>query len=617
MPIDDATVSALAQRLRRDSLIATSEAGSGHPTSCMSAAEIVASLFAREMSIDPRDPSRAGTDHFVLSKGHAAPILWAVLKEIGAISIDLNTLRRFDSPLEGHPIPATMPGWVKVATGSLGQGICAAVGMALGRRVAGDPGRIYCLLGDGEIAEGSVWEAAELAAYDKLANLCAIVDVNGLGQSGRTMHGHDIDAIAGKWRAFGWNAIGLDGHDVAALARGFDDARKATDRPSVILARTLKGKGAKLVEGKPGWHGKPLKKGAELDGALADVGDPPLHLTVAARTRGQAGARPHAPQSTPAAPTYKLGDQVAPREAWGDALVRIGTIDARIVVLDAEVKNSTFSEKFKDKFPQRFAECFIAEQNMVGVALGLAAEGFVPCASTFGAFFTRAYDFIRMAACSTPPHLILCGTHVGVSIGEDGPSQMALEDLAMMRALIGTTVLYPSDGMSTSRLVEEAVNTSGIVYIRAGRPKNKILYGPDEKFPVGGSKVLRSSPDDKVTIAAAGVTVYEALSAHDRLAREGIATRVIDVYSVKPLDEATLGRAVAETKGLVTVEDHTAWGGLGEAIAAAVRPRNHELLAVRELPRSGKPEELLAHHKIDADAIVSAVRRIVSTPSGP
>jgi len=610
MSIDDATVSALAQRLRRDSLISTTEAGSGHPTTCMSAAELVASLFAREMAIDPHDPNRPGTDHFVLSKGHAAPILWAILKEIGAITNDLKTLRRFDSPLEGHPIPATMPGWVKVATGSLGQGLSASVGMALARRLAGDPGRIYCLMGDGEIAEGSVWEAAEIASCDKLTNLCAIVDVNGLGQSGRTMHGHDIDAICAKWRAFGWNAIGLDGHDVAAIAKAFDEARKTNDRPTVLCARTFKGRGAKLTEDKMGWHGKPLKKGAELDGALADVGDPPVSLTMEPRTRGQAAARPKPPSSTPPAPAYKVGDDVAPREAWGEALVRIGTVDSRIVVLDAEVKNSTFAEKFKDKFPDRFVECFIAEQNMVGAALGFAAEGFVPCASTFGAFFARAFDFIRMAAYSTPPHLILCGTHVGVSIGEDGPSQMALEDLAAMRAILGATVLYPSDGMSASRLVEEAVKTPGIVYLRFGRPKNKVLYGPDETFPIGGSKVLRSSDKDVVTIVAAGVTLHEALIAHARLAESGVAVRVIDAYSVKPLDEATLGRAAAETRGLVTVEDHAAWGGLGEAVAAAVRPQRIELLAVRDIPRSGKPEELLAHHGIDANAIVQAVRRI-------
>jgi transketolase len=611
MAIDDVTISALAQRLRRDSLISTSEAGSGHPTSCMSAAEIVASLFGREMTLDPRDPDRPGTDHFVLSKGHAAPILWSILKEIGAIDADIRTLRQADSPLEGHPLPLDVPGWVRVATGSLGQGLSAAVGMALARRLAGDPGRIYCLMGDSEIAEGSVWEAAAVAAFDRIANLCAIVDVNGLGQSGRTMHGHDIDAICAKWRAFGWNAVGLDGHDVAALAAGFDEARRTDDRPTVLVARTLKGKGVKLTEDQPNWHGKALKKGAELDAALADVGDPPLDLRIEARTRGQASARPKAPSSPPPPPGYRIGDSVAPREAWGEALVRIGTVDARIVVLDAEVKNSTFAERFKDKFPERFVECFIAEQNMVGSALGFAGSGFIPCASTFGAFFARAYDFIRMAAYSTPPHLVLCGTHVGVSIGEDGASQMALEDLAAMRAIIGATVLYPADGMSASRLVEEATRTPGIVYLRMGRPKAKVIYGPDEKFPVGGAKTLRRSERDVATVVAAGITVHEALAAHDRLRADGVGIRVIDAYSVKPLDAETLARAVAETGGrLVTVEDHAAWGGLGEAVAAAVRPARHELLAVTGIPHSARPEELLAHHGIDADAIVKAVRRI-------
>ena len=609
MAIDDATLKAFAQRLRRDSLISTSEAGSGHPTTCMSAADIVAVLFGREMALDPKDPNRAGTDHFVLSKGHAAPILWAALKEIGAIDVDLKTLRRIDSPIEGHPTPR-VPGWVKVATGSLGQGLSASVGMAIGRRIAGDPGRVYCLMGDGEIAEGSVWEAAEVGAYDKLANLCAIVDVNGLGQSGRTMHGHDIDAIAAKWRAFGWNAIGLDGHDIAAISKAFEDARRENGKPSVLVARTNKGHGAKLTEDKPGWHGKALKKGAELDGALADVGDSRLDLTFETRTRGQASARPRATGGTPPPPPYKLGEDVAPREAYGEALVRLGTVDPRIVALDAEVKNSTFSEKFKEKFPERFVECFIAEQNMVGAALGLSGEGFVPFASTFGAFFARAYDFIRMAAYSAPAHLILAGTHVGVAIGEDGPSQMALEDVAMMRGIIGATVLYPSDGNSTGRLVEEAVRHGGIVYLRLGRPKNKVLYGPDETFPVGGSKTLRRSDKDVATVVAAGVTVHEALAAADRLAGEGMPVRVIDAYSVKPLDVQGIAKAVAETGALVTVEDHTAWGGLGEAAVAAVRPERVEILAVYDVPRSGKPQELLAHHRIDADAIVAAVRRL-------
>jgi transketolase len=611
MASDDATLQAFAQRLRRDSLISTSEAGSGHPTTCMSAAEIVAVLFGREMALDPRDPERHGTDHFVLSKGHAAPILWAALKEIGAIDHDLKTLRRIDSPLEGHPTPR-VPGWVKVATGSLGQGLSAAAGMAAARRIAGDPGRIYCLMGDGEMAEGSVWEAAEIAAHAHLANLCAIVDVNGLGQSGRTMHVHDIDAICAKWRSFGWNAIGLDGHDVAAVSRAFEEARRDGERPAVLVARTKKGKGAKLTEDREGWHGKALKKGAELDAALADVGDPPLRLSVEPRSRGAASARPRPPSSAPPPPPYKIGDDVAPREAYGDALVRLGTVDARIVALDAEVKNSTFAEKFKEKYPERFIECFIAEQNMVGMALGVSGEGFVPLASTFGAFFARAYDFIRMAAYSAPRHLILAGTHVGVSIGEDGPSQMALEDLAMMRGILGSTVLYPSDGTSAGRLVEEAVRAGGIVYLRLGRPKNKVIYGPEETFPIGGSKVLRRSDRDACTVVAAGVTLHEALAAHERLAAEGVAIRVIDAYSVKPIDLATLKQALDETGAIVTVEDHTPWGGLGEAVAAAVRPGRLEMLAVRDVPRSGKPHELLAHHGIDAAAIVDAVRRIGS-----
>ncbi len=610
MTIDDATLRSFAQRLRRDSLIATSEAGSGHPTTCMSAAEIVAVLFGREMALDPRDPNRPGTDHFVLSKGHAAPILWAALKAVGAIDVDLRTLRRIDSPIEGHPTPR-VPGWVKVATGSLGQGLNASVGMALARRLAGDPGRIYCLLGDGEIAEGSVWEAAELGAQEKLGNLCAIVDVNGQGQSGRTMHGHDIDAICAKWHAFGWRAIGLDGHDVSTIARAFDEARATADRPTVLVARTLKGKGAASLADKAGWHGKPVKKGAELDKILEEIGDSSFKLSVEVRTRGAAAARPQPSSTLPVAPSYALGDEVAPREAFGDALVRLGTVDARVVALDGDVKNSTFTEKFKEKFPDRFVECFIAEQNMVGAALGFAGEGFVPFAATFGAFFARAYDFIRMAAYSQPPHLVLAGTHVGVSIGEDGASQMALEDLAMMRAVLGTTVLYPADGTSTARLVEQAAATGGIVYLRLGRPKDKVIYGPDETFPVGGCKVLRRSMKDVATIVAAGVTLHEALRAYDLLRAEGMAVRVIDAYSVKPLDEATITESIAETNGsLVTVEDHNAWGGLGEAVGSACHPRRHELLAVRDFPRSGKPAELLARHGIDAAAIVQAVKKV-------
>jgi transketolase len=600
-------LTAFAQRLRRDSILSTTEAGSGHPTTCMSAAEIMAVLFGKELYLDPRDPNKPGTDHFVLSKGHAAPILWAALKEIGAIDLDLNTLRRLDSPLEGHPTPR-VPGWVKVATGSLGQGLSASTGMALGRRLAKDPGRIYCLMGDGEIAEGSVWEAASIAAVDKLSNLCAIVDVNGLGQSGPTMHGHDIDAIAAKWRAFGWNAIGLDGHDVEALQKAFDEARATTDRPTVLIARTLKGKGSSLTEGKSGWHGKALKKGAELDAVLKEIGDPALHLNFPARTRGAAENRPHRPSEVPAAPSYKPDGEMATREAYGDALVRLGAVDPRIVVLDAETKNSTFAERFKDKYPDRFFEAYIAEQNMVGMGLGLAGEGFVPFCSTFAAFFTRAFDFVRMAAYSQPHHLILAGSHVGVSIGEDGASQMGLEDLAMFRAVLGSTVLYPSDAYSASRLTEEAVRVGGVVYLRTSRPKTKLLYGPDEQFPVGGSKVLKTSDKDVVTVVAAGITVHEALKAHAKLAGEGVAFRIVDAYSVKPLDAKTIQRCADETGGLLVVEDHGAWGGLGDAVTAEVRTPRFQHLAVRELPHSASPEECLAQHKLDATAIAEAVR---------
>lgn len=609
MATDDGTLAAIAQRLRRDSLISTSEAGSGHPTTCLSAAEIMAVLFFREMAWDPKDPLRSGTDHFVLSKGHAAPILWAVLREAGAIDVDLKTLRRIDSPLEGHPTPR-VPGWVRVATGSLGQGLSAAMGMALARRLSKDPGRIYCLMGDGEVAEGSVWEAAALASWYKLSNLCGIVDVNALGQSGRTMHQHDLDALAAKFRAFGWHSLGVDGHDVAALTRAFEEARRTTDRPTVILARTLKGKGVSSLEDKDDWHGKPLRKGPDLDKALAEIGDPKIAPRVEARTRGEGGGRPTAPARLTQELPYKIGDEIATREAYGEALVRLGAVDPRIVVLDAEVKNSTFAEKFKHRFPERFVECFIAEQNMVGAALGFAAEGYVPFASSFAAFLTRAYDQIRMGVYSMPHHLILCGSHVGVSIGEDGPSQMGLEDIAMFRALLSTTVLYPADAVSASRLVEEAIGVGGIVYLRTSRPKTRVIYGPDERFPVGGSKVLRRTDRDVATVIAAGVTLFEALTAADRLASEGVPVRVVDAYSVKPLDVATLVRCAEETGAFVTVEDHAAWGGLGEAVAAQVRVPRLEMLAVREIPRSGKPAELLAAHRIDATAIVEAVRRI-------
>jgi transketolase len=607
MAVDDATLHKMAQRLRRDCLESTAEAGSGHPTSCMSAAELVSVLFFDEMRFDPRDPSGRDQDVFVLSKGHAAPLLWAVLKEAGCIDDDLLTLRRFDSRLEGHPTPRVP--WVRVATGSLGQGLCAGGGMAWARKLDRSEGRVYVLLGDGEAAEGSVWEAAEFASFYKLDNVCAILDVNRLGQSGPTMYQHDLEPYLARLRGFGWEALAVDGHDVKAVREAYARARATKGKPFGIVARTFKGKGVSFLEDKDGWHGKAVKKGEELAKALAELGD--TSVTIKVEPRRYPPARVPAPVEPRVQPAYKLGQEVATREAYGTALAALAKTAPQVVAIDGDVKNSTFADKFKEVAPERFAEAYIAEQNMVGAALGMSTEGKVPFASTFACFNTRAHDFIRMAVYSRPSHLVLCGSHAGVSIGEDGPSQMALEDLAMMRALLGTTVLYPSDAVSGERLVETAARTPGIVYIRTSRPKTRVIYDNAEAFPVGGSKTLRSSPKDRVTIVAAGVTVPEALKAHEALARDGIAARVIDLYSVKPVDEATLRKAAEETRGIVTVEDHSASGGIGDAVAAAVAGRTRmEVLGVRDIPRSGKPEELMKACGITADAIVEAARRL-------
>ncbi|HVY61484.1 MAG TPA: transketolase, partial [Planctomycetota bacterium] len=513
----------------------------------------------------------------------------------------------FDSPLEGHPTPNSP--WVKIATGSLGQGLSAALGIAIGKRLDAIPARVYCLMGDGETAEGSVWEAAEIAGHMKMDNLCAIVDVNALGQSGQTMLGHDVEAYARRFESFGWHAGWVDGHDVEALRKAFATARELKDKPSVIIAKTDKGHGVKSVAGKGGWHGKPFKKGPEMEAALAEVDQAePLNISVPARA--VPAKRPLKPievsiDDPSLTPQYKAGAEVATREAYGTALAKLGKVSARIVALDGDTKNSTFSERFKDAFPERFVECFIAEQNMVGMALGLAAEEKIPFCSTFAAFLTRAYDFIRMAVYSRPQHLVLVGSHAGVSIGEDGASQMALEDLAMIRALMHSTVLYPCDAVSAERLTALAAHTPGIVYLRMSRPKTAILYGPDEKFPVGGSKVLRQSENDRATIVAAGVTVHEALRAHELLLKDGIFTRVIDCYSVKPLDVNALRRAHRDTKRVFTVEDHSIHGGLGEAVCAAGIPAT--ILGINEIPRSGTPSELMNAYGISAEAIVRAV----------
>ncbi len=606
----------VATQLRIDSVLSTTAAGSGHPSSCASAADIVASLFFAEMRFDPQQPRHEQNDRFVLSKGHAAPLLYAAWAAVGLFPRNhLLTLRELRSDLEGHPTPR-LP-FVDVATGSLGQGLCAGVGIALNARRIGSSYRTYVLLGDGETAEGSVWEAAEAAAFHTLDNLVGITDVNRLGQSRPTMWQHDMEAYASKWRAFGWHAIVVDGHDINALLDAYAEARTITGRPTMILARTFKGHGIPAIEDKDAWHGKPLKKGEEADAAVRAL--EAQYEPVAADAVQQLLAaipKPAGPSTSPASrpdvppPPYKLGDSVATREAYGSALARLGALDARIVVLDADVGNSTFSEKFEKPFPDRFYQMYIAEQVMVGAATGLAARGAIPFPSTFACFLTRAYDFIRMAAISSL-NVKLAGSHAGVSIGEDGPSQMALEDIAMMRAEPNMTVLYPCEAVSAERLVELAAYHPGPAYIRTSRPKTPVIYEPTEEFHVGGSKVLRQSASDVATVVGAGVTVFEALAAYDLLRKDGIFIRVIDAYSVQPIDTDTLVAAGRQTGGrLITVEDHYEAGGLGDAVASAVSAAGLAVhrLAVREIPRSGKPEELLERFGIGAKQIVEVVR---------
>ena len=603
----------IATQLRIDSIRSTSEAGSGHPTTCMSAADVAAALFFAEMRFDPKDPQNPDNDRFVLSKGHAAPLLYAMWAEAGLFPREeLLKLRRIDSDLEGHPTPR-LP-FVDVATGSLGQGICASIGIALNARRIGSPYRTYVLLGDGEMAEGSVWEAADVAEYQKLDNLCGIVDVNRLGQSDPTQFGHQMPRIAARWTAFGWHAVTIDGHDMQEILDAFAEARATKGRPTVILARTLKGKGVASIEDKEGWHGKALKKGKEADDAIAelerkkvpDVPRPAIAPPVVSAKRGAAGPD----VSKIARPGYRIGDQVATREAWGTALASLGAVDPRVVALDADVKNSTFSEKFQKAYPDRFFESFIAEQVMVGASMGLAARGAIPFASTFACFLARAADFIRMAGISAL-NIKLTGSHAGVSIGEDGPSQMALEDLALMRAVPDCTVVYPCDAVSTERLVAAMAQRPGPAYMRTSRPKTPVIYKADEQFPIGGSKVLRQSDTDTAVVVTAGVTVFEALKAYDRLKAEGVDIRVIDVYSLQPIDAATLIEAGRAVRGrIITVEDHYEAGGIGDAVADAVAPAGFSVtrLAVREIPRSGTPEELLDRYGISAKHIVEEVK---------
>ena len=597
----------IATRLRIESIRATTASASGHPTTCMSAADLMAALFFADMRFDPKHPQHPLADRLIMSKGHAAPLLYAMWAEAGFIPRErLTDLRLFTSNLEGHPTPR-LP-FVDVATGSLGQGLAAGVGCALNARRIGSDYRTYVLLGDGETAEGSVWEAAASAHFFKLDSLCAILDVNALGQSRATELAHDIEAYRVRWSAFGWHVVAIDGHDLSQILDAYREARATKGRPTVILARTLKGKGVSFTEGQPNWHGKPLSK-EQMQKAIEELNRQmaPENGGVPKIPAPPAATREAAPKAMPD-PQFKLGDLIATREAYGSAIAKLGSVDPRVVALDADVKNSTFSEKFEAAHPDRFYQCFIAEQLLVGAAMGLAARGAIPFPSTFAAFFTRAADFIRMAAISGV-NIKLAGSHAGVSIGEDGPSQMALEDFALFTAQPNFVALYPSDAVSTERLIAEAAAMQGPVYIRTSRPKTPVIYDNTEQFPIGGLKVVRQSDKDTATVIGAGVTLFEALKAHDELKSKGISIRVIDLYSVQPIDAASLIDAGKATGRLITVEDHYISGGLGDAVARAVAPAGLTVtrLAILEIPRSGKPDELLDKFGISARHIVNAV----------
>jgi transketolase len=607
--MDASELRELGQQYRVDSIRPAAAAKSGHPTSGMSAADLMAVLVANHLRYDFDDPKKATNDRLIFSKGHASTLLYAIFRSVGAISDEqLMTYRQFGSILEGHPTPLVP--WVDVATGSLGQGLPYGVGMALaGKYLDRLPYRVWVLHGDSETAEGSVWEAFEHASHYELDNLTVILDVNRLGQRGETMAGWNTGVYVERARACGWNAFEIDGHQVEEIDRAYKEAAETTGRPTVIVARTLKGKGVKAVEDKGGWHGKALDDADEAIEELGGVRN--IHVDVAEPE----DAEPHRfPDGELELPRYELGDEVATRKAYGEALAALGTARGDVVALDGEVSNSTFAEIFAKAHPERYFEMYIAEQQMVAAAVGLHARGWNAFASTFAAFLSRAYDFIRMAAISRVD-LRLSGSHAGVSIGEDGPSQMALEDIASLRAIHSSVVLHPCDANQTAKLVAAMADTRGIVFLRTLRPNTPVIYGPDEEFEVGGSRVLRSSDEDVLTIVGTGVTVHEALKAAESLGGDGISARVIDAYSIKPIDAETLAAAAEATGRLITVEDHFPDGGLGDAVLAALAESDEQArvvkLAVNDMPRSGKPAELMNAYGIDAEHIAAAARQLV------
>jgi transketolase len=624
MADDTHFISEIGKQLRIDSIRCTTEATSGHPTSSMSAADLMAVLMVKHLKYRWDKPDDITNDRLIFSKGHASPLLYSMYKAAGAITDkELMTLRQFGSRLEGHPKPphpakdgqpAQGLPWVDVATGSLGQGLSIGVGMALaGKYLDKIPFHVWVLLGDSEMAEGSVWESFDKAGHYKLNNIVAILDMNRLGQRGPTDLGWDAPAYGDRGRAFGWHVIEIDGHDLPAIDAAYKEAITQTDKPTFIVAKTIKGSGVSLVADKEGWHGKALKPD-QAKKAIDELGGVRI-LTVKVATPPAYDKPKKSPPAPLKLPTYKTGDKESTRQAFGDALVAIGASRPEVVVLDGEVSNSTHTEEFHKAYPSRFFEMYIAEQQLIGAAVGLSVLGKSAFAATFAAFLTRAFDQIRMAAASSVT-IHLSGSHCGVSIGADGPSQMGLEDIAMMRTIHGSTILYPSDANQTAHLVAAMADLQGISYLRTTREKTPVIYRPGEDFPVGGSKVLRQSDNDVVTIIAAGITLHESLRAYEQLKKEGTAVRVIDAYSVKPIDRQTLHRAAAETGNrLIVVEDHWAEGGLGDAVLDAftgtiAEPPHVIKLAVRDLPTSGEPEQLLAAAGIDADHIVKAVQHL-------
>lgn len=614
-------VQQLARQLRVDSIRASTAAGSGHPSSSLSAADLMAVLLSHYLHYDFANPHNITNDHLIFSKGHASPLLYSMYKAAGVISDEeLLSFRKFGSRLQGHPTPI-IP-WVDIATGSLGQGLPIAVGVALaGKYLDKQDYRTWVLCGDSEMAEGSIWEACDKAGYYHLHNLIAILDMNRLGQRGPTALGWNSEAYAARIKSFGWHVIEIDGHNLEDINRAYSEALQQHEQPTFIVAKTIKGRGVSAIENQENWHGKALSTAQAADAIKELGGISTVTVEVAKPESATVISATGSPAHTAVLfPVYAAEETVATRKAYGDALKALGAARLNIIGLDGEVSNSTYADEFAKAFPERYFEMFIAEQQLVASAVGLSVRGYIPFASTFAAFLSRAYDFIRMAAISQA-NIRLCGSHAGVSIGEDGPSQMALEDLAMMRAVHGSIVLYPSDPYQTAKLVAAMADTSGISYIRTTREKMPIVYSSSEEFPIGGSKVLRQSDADRVTIVAAGITLHEALKAHARLEESGVSVRVIDAYCVKPVDQSTLRSAVEVTGGrLVVVEDHWAQGGLGEAVLVALSIPTDVTnaaalqfihLAVREMPGSGTPQELLHAAGIDADHIVQAVQQLI------